>query len=74
MMNAKHGLFRRIAGLALVGLLALVLGRSLSQSPLPPRPFAGLILAENAHPFKGLSLRIDNPFGLFGLTGSSLGG
>ena len=40
-MKAKHGLFRLIAGLALVGLLALVPGRSLSQSSLPPRPFAG---------------------------------
>ena len=28
-----------------------------------------LVLAENAHPFENPSLRIDNPFGLFGLTG-----
>ncbi len=32
------------------------------------------LLAENAHPFEDPSLRMDNPLGLFGLTGSSLSG
>jgi hypothetical protein len=32
------------------------------------------VLAEYSHPFEDPSLRIDNPFGLFGLISRSLNG
>jgi hypothetical protein len=57
---------------SLLALMRQILG-SLCQILMRPvrrwtKPDNHAVLAENAHPFEDPPLRVNNPFGLFGLT------